>query len=141
MGVALGQKPVELITLCLPHPSRGAPPLMRLKNIESLFHEFGHVIATMFTERFEFSPHERDNMEVISFFMECWTFHQRTFDSFAIHYATGERLPAHVYNTIVHSSRIGSARLLLWYVARASIDFELHARYDPTPSDKDSLQA
>merc|ERR1712151_749800 len=127
MGVALGQKPVELITLCLPHPSRGAPPLMRLKNIESLFHEFGHTLATMFTERYEYSTSERDNMEFPSYFMELWMYHKATFDSFAVHYETGQNLPSDLFGEIVQSASLGSGRFLLWRVTRAAMDMELHA--------------
>lgn len=130
--------PRELISLRLPMPDPGEPCLLRLKNVESLFHEFGHALATMCTDRFEFSQLERDNIEVVSLFMECWMYHRPTFDAFAMHHRTGAPLPPGAFGNIVQGARLGSARLLLWYVARAALDMELHARC-PDPLTEHSL--
>ncbi|VVU95726.1 Peptidase family M3 [seawater metagenome] len=82
------------------------PSLMRFREVETLFHEFGHGLQHMLTQVNEGSASginkiEWDAVELPSQFMENWCYHKPTIMSFAKHYQTGETLPDELFEKVL----------------------------------------
>ena len=82
------------------------PSLMRFREVETLFHEFGHGLQHMLTRVDEGSASginkvEWDAVELPSQFMENWCYHKPTIMGFAKHYQTGEQLPDELFEKIL----------------------------------------
>ena len=118
-------------------PVGDIPSLMTLREVETLFHEFGHGLQAMLTrvDRVEaagINGVEWDAVELPSQMMENWCYHAPTMlgssgmGALARHHRTGEPLPTALFERIVagRSFRSGSATLRQVYLA--SIDLALH---------------
>jgi oligopeptidase A len=82
------------------------PSLMTFREVETLFHEFGHGLQHMLTTIDEGSVSginrvEWDAVELPSQFMENWCYHKPTVMNFAKHYQTGEVLPDELFEKIL----------------------------------------
>ncbi len=78
-------------------PVGDAPSLMTFREVETLFHEFGHGLQHMLTTVDEadaagINGVEWDAVELPSQFMENWCYHRPTIRGLSGHYQTGEPL-------------------------------------------------
>jgi oligopeptidase A len=78
-----GEKPVAVVVLNLPVPDKDGKCLMPFREVETLFHEFGHALQCMLTDIGEegaagINLVEWDAVEVASQFMENWCLDKRT---------------------------------------------------------------
>ena len=117
-------------------PVDDTPSLMRFREVETLFHEFGHGLQHMLTQvdyGFAAGIHnvERDAIELPSQFMENWCYHRETLRGLSRHHETGEPLPDALYGKIcaARTYRAGSAMLRQLYFGFT--DLALHDDYDP----------
>ncbi len=117
-------------------PVGRVPSLMTFREVETLFHEFGHGLQHMLTviderEASGISGVEWDAVELPSQFMENWCYHRPTLLSMAVHYETGERLPDELFERLcaARTWRAGSA--MLRQLLFGMTDMHLHARFDP----------
>ncbi|MEA2103084.1 MAG: M3 family metallopeptidase [Candidatus Cloacimonadota bacterium] len=74
-----------------------SPSLLRLGEVETLFHEFGHALHSLLSEC-EFTTLASPNVfwdfvELPSQVMENWVKEKETLDLFARHYQTGKKIP------------------------------------------------
>ena len=81
-----------------PPVSGDVPALMTFREVETLFHEFGHGLQHMLTtvpygEASGIANIEWDAVELPSQFMENWCCDSSTLHQFAKHYKTGEVIP------------------------------------------------
>ena len=92
--------------VCNQSPPLGdQPSLMTFREVETLFHEFGHALQHMLTDVDEglvagIRGVEWDAVELPSQFMENWCYDRPTLYSFAKHYETGEPLPEEFYQRL-----------------------------------------
>lgn len=137
---ALNTKPVAYLTCNGSPPVGDKPSLMTFSEAETLFHEFGHGLQHMLThvedgDAAGINNVEWDAVELPSQFMENWLYHKATIDSFAIHYETGEPLPADIFDKIKGSRVFMAGSFMLRQLQLGALDMELHARYSPEASD------
>jgi oligopeptidase A len=122
-------------------PVDGAPSLMTFREVETLFHEFGHALQHMLT-RVDYPDAagtnniEWDAVELPSQFMENWCYHRPTLLSFARHHETGEPLPAALFERVAAARTYRAGSLFLRQLHFATLDLELHHRFD---AGRDSL--
>ncbi len=114
----------------------GKPSLMTFREVETLFHEFGHALQHMLTrvdwpEAAGTNNVEWDAVELPSQFMENWCLHRPTLMGFARHVDTGAELPGDLFDKInaARTYRAGSQFLRQLYFG--TLDLELHHRFDP----------
>jgi oligopeptidase A len=112
----------------------GKPSLMTFRDVETLFHEFGHGLQHMLTHRrfpgaAGINNVEWDAVELPSQFMENWCYHQETLLTLARHYQTGEPLPEDLYQKIVAARTFMTGNAILRQVRFGWTDIELHYRY------------
>ncbi|CAE8598125.1 unnamed protein product [Polarella glacialis] len=129
---ALGTKPVAYLTCNGSPPLGEQPSLMTFSDAETLFHEFGHGLQHMLThvedgEASGINNIEWDAVELPSQFMENWLFHKPTVDSFAVHYETGEPLPADIFDKIKGARVFMAGSVMLRQLQFGALDMELHA--------------
>jgi len=121
-------------------PIDGKPSLMTFREIETLFHEFGHTLQHMLT-RVDYGLAagirnvDWDAVELPSQFMENWCYQRETLKDISAHTETGEPLPDHLYEKIqaARTFRAGSDMLRQLYFAVT--DLELHGARATTKSE------
>ncbi|XP_008803786.1 probable cytosolic oligopeptidase A [Phoenix dactylifera] len=117
-------------------PLGDKPSLMTFREVETVFHEFGHALQHMLTKQDEglvagIRGIEWDAIELPSQFMENWCYQRDTLMSIAKHYETGESLPEEVYLKLLAAKTFRAGSLSLRQIRFATIDLELHTKYNP----------
>ncbi|XP_039157312.1 organellar oligopeptidase A, chloroplastic/mitochondrial-like [Eucalyptus grandis] len=127
--------------VCNQMPPVGTKPsLMTFREVETVFHEFGHALQHMLTKQDEglvagIRGIEWDAVELPSQFMENWCYHRDTLMGIAKHYETGESLPEDVYRKLLAARTFRAGSLSLRQIRFASVDLRLHKKYVPGGSE------
>jgi len=118
-------------------PADQIPSLMTFREVETLFHEFGHGLQHMLTtvdlrDAAGISGVEWDAVELPSQFMENWCLHRPTLMKMAIHFQTGEPLPDELFQKLRDSKTYRAASVMLRQLQLGMTDMALHYGYDPS---------
>jgi thimet oligopeptidase len=109
------QKPLAALVCNFPKPSGGKPALFPHKDVETFFHEFGHVLHNLLSEaeHYSFSGTNvaRDFVEAPSQMFESWVWDAGVLATFAKHYQTGQPIPDELVAAMVRSKNLGTG---LW---------------------------
>ncbi|KAL6993944.1 oligopeptidase A [Sarracenia purpurea var. burkii] len=121
-------------------PVGDKPSLMTFREVETVFHEFGHALQHMLTKQDEglvagIRGIEWDAVELPSQFMENWCYHRDTLMSIAKHYETGECLPEDIYRKLLAARTFRAGSLSLRQLRFACVDLELHSKFVPGGSE------
>jgi oligopeptidase A len=116
------------------------PSLMSFREVETLFHEFGHGLQHMLTrvdyaDAAGISGVEWDAVELPSQFMENWCYHRPTLLGMSAHYQTGAPLPEDLFDKILAARTFRSGSMMLRQLQFGLTDMELHSNYDPDGSE------
>ncbi|KAI3451847.1 hypothetical protein Pfo_008512 [Paulownia fortunei] len=117
-------------------PVGDKPSLMTFREVETVFHEFGHALQHMLTKQDEglvagIRNVEWDAVELPSQFMENWCYHRDTLMSIGKHYETGESIPDDIYKKLLAARTFRAGSLSLRQLRFATLDLELHTKYVP----------
>merc|ERR1712100_1013475 len=117
-------------------PVGDKPSLMSHREVETLFHEFGHALQHMLTTQTcglvsGINNVEWDAVELPSQFMENWCYHKTTLQSIAKHYETGGVLPDELFEKIVAARTYRAGSQMLRQCHFALTDLTLHTEYVP----------
>ncbi len=128
--------PVAYLVCNQSPPVDGKPSLMTFREVETLFHEFGHGLQHMLTAvdypgAAGINNVEWDAVELPSQFMENWCYDRDTLFGMARHYQTGEPLPEADYQKLLAARHFMTGNAILRQVNFGSIDIALHADYRP----------
>ena len=133
----LNKKPTAYLTCNGSPPVGDKPSLMTFREVETLFHEFGHGLQHMLT-RVEYGDAagingvEWDAVELPSQFMENWCYDKPTLYSFAKHYETGEPLPEVLFEKVKAAKNFQAGMQTIRQLFFGSMDMHLHSQaYDP----------
>jgi len=112
------------------------PSLMTFREVETLFHEFGHGLQHMLTtvdhaDAAGIRNVEWDAVELPSQFMENWCYHRPTLMGFARHWQTGAALPGALFDKILSARTYRAGSAVMRQLHLATLDLELHHRYVP----------
>jgi thimet oligopeptidase len=123
--------PVSAIVANFTPPSGDRPALLMHSEVETLFHEFGHILHMSLTRaefpRFAGAETEWDFVEAPSQIMEHWTWDASVLDRFAKHHATGEPMPRELVGEMVRARWLNVGIKTGIQAFYGGIDFELHA--------------
>ena len=108
------------------------PSLLSFRNVETLFHEFGHGLQHMLTRVDEggaagINNIEWDAVELPSQFMENWCYHKPTVMSFAKDFETGKSIPDSLFNKIIKQRTYRNGGGALRQIYFAMIDLYLYS--------------
>lgn len=129
------QIPVAYLVCNSTPPVGNKPALLGWREVETLFHEFGHGLQHMLTkvdylDVSGINGVEWDAVELPSQFMENWCYHKPTVDSMSAHYETGEPLPNDLFQKLVAAKNYMSALGNMRQLQFGMVDIELHHRFD-----------
>ncbi|MBC7820017.1 MAG: M3 family metallopeptidase, partial [Planctomycetaceae bacterium] len=118
-------------------PVGDAPSLMTFREVETLFHEFGHGLQHMLTTVDEadaagINGVEWDAVELPSQFMENWCYHRPTIRGLSGHYQTGEPLPDELFDKLTAARNFRAASMMLRQLHFGMTDIYLHHQFDPS---------
>tara|TARA_B100001093_G_C26850521_1_gene1024898 strand:+ start:441 stop:2735 length:2295 start_codon:yes stop_codon:yes gene_type:complete len=111
------------------------PSLMTFREVETLFHEFGHGLQHMLTTIGDAGASginniEWDAVELPSQFMENWCYHKPTIMSFAKHYLTKEKLPDELFDKLIEQKTFMTGGQICRQVYFSMLDLQLYSKVD-----------
>ena len=111
-------------------PTKDAPSLLSMDDVETLFHEFGHALhgllskATYKTLAGTNTP--RDFVELPSQFMENYCYDPEIIKTYAFHYQTGEVMPDELIAKINKAGKFNQGFVTTELLSASILDMDYH---------------
>jgi oligopeptidase A len=134
------QLPVAHLVCNSTPPAGGKPSLMTFREVETLFHEFGHGLQHMLTtvdyaDAAGINGVEWDAVELPSQFMENWCYHHPTLLGLSAHFETGQPLPEDLFEKIRAARTFQAGMAMLRQLLFGMTDMALHSGFAPESAD------
>lgn len=127
-------RPQASLVMNFSKSTKEKPALLRLGEVETFLHEFGHSLHGIFANtRFESMSGTNvwwDFVELPSQFMENFAIEKDFLRTFAFHYQTGEPMPDELIQKIVDSRNFGAATACLRQVSFGLLDMAYYTQKD-----------
>ena len=111
-------------------PAKGQPTLLSLDDVRTVFHEFGHGLHDLLAkgqyQQLNGTNVKWDFVELPSQLQENWVKQKEVLDTFAVHYKTGQPLPAELIQKINDMETFGAAYGGLRQTFQALLDMKWH---------------
>lgn len=123
-------------------PAGGRPSLLLHREVQTIFHEFGHLLHHLLTD----APLYRqagtnvawDFVELPSQILENWVDEREVLDLIARHVDTDERLPDDLFAKMKAAKTFRAATFMMRQLGFCRLDLDLHRSFDPS-GDVDAL--
>lgn len=125
------QKPFTAIVANFNPPTKTRPSLLKHEEVETLFHEFGHVLHNVLTEAkyssISGTAVSRDFVEAPSQMLENWAWNPQVLKQLSKHYKTGKPLDDKTINKMIAAKNHGAGNFYLRqdFLAQIDMDYSL----------------
>ncbi|THF70080.1 M3 family metallopeptidase [Deinococcus sp. Arct2-2] len=120
-------------------PSGDTPPLLSIREVETVFHEFGHLLhhalSRVPVRSLSGTRVAWDFVELPSQIMENWVAERDALDLIASHWQTGEPLPADLFDRMTRARNFRAANTSMRQYSFGLMDLTLHVEFDPEGSE------
>jgi thimet oligopeptidase len=124
------QKPLAAIVANFTKPGADRPSLLQHQEVETFFHEFGHILHQTLTKaeltKFSGTSTEGDFVEAPSQIMENWTWQSEVLARFARHYETGEPISPRLVSQLTAAKNLNIALMTLRQAQFGLLDLWMH---------------
>ena len=132
-------RPHASLVMNFSKPTEDKPALLRLGEVETFLHEFGHSLHGIFANtRFESLSGTNvwwDFVELPSQFMENFAVEKEFLRTFAFHYQTGEPMPDKLIEKVIASRNYGAATACLRQVSFGLLDMAYYTHKEEFTED------
>lgn len=132
-------RPLISVVCNFTKPTREQPSLLTFDEVTTLLHEFGHALHGMMAKgtypSLTGTSVYRDFVELPSQIMENWATEKEYLDLWAIHYQTGEKIPAELVQKVIDAKNYQAAYRHIRQVSFGLIDMTWHTVTAPVTED------
>jgi len=123
-------------------PTADKPSLMSMDEVETLFHELGHGLNSLFANTVYSGSRRvpRDFVELPSQIMENWARDPAVLKTYALHYETGEPIPLELIDKLEKAKYFNQGFRTVEYLAASFLDMDWHVLTDATEQDAAKLE-
>ena len=121
-------RPVVINVCNFTRPAGKEPALLRLEEVETLFHEFGHGLHSLLS-RIQYKSLggvPRDFVELPSQIMENWALEPEVLRMYAKHWKTGQVIPEELVAKIKKAEKFNQGFATVEYLAASYLDMDWH---------------
>lgn len=138
------KRPQVMIVGSLTPSTDKSPSLLRLDEVRTVFHEFGHAIHSLLADGYYRSLSGTsvlwDFVELPSQIMENWLTEEEALNVFAKHHETGEPLPKELLDKMLASRNFNAATGSITQLRYANLDFDWHLADPESITDVDEFE-
>ncbi len=139
-----GVAPLITLTMNFTKPTATTPSLLTFSEFETFLHEFGHSLHGLFG-RGKYSSLNgtntyRDFVELPSQLLENWATEREYLDLWAVHYETGEKIPAELVARIEKAANFNAGYASVRQLQFGILDMAWHTLTEPYTGDIEAFE-